>query len=122
MRELVAGAWMDAGPEYSNNRRNARKAMKTILENGLASLAVVITACVVFASGYLWYLRPDRPWPYFLAILVLCIGWILRQLARGDGGANRRSWRARRKLTQAIVSSGLLLAVALGGALFARMG
>jgi hypothetical protein len=96
--------------------------MKTISENVLTSLAVVITACVVFASGYLWYLSPDRPWPYFLAILVLCIAWTLRQLARGDGGTNRTSRAARRKLTQAIVSSGLLLAVAMGGALFARLG
>jgi hypothetical protein len=95
--------------------------MKTFVENGLTSLAVVITVCVVFASGYLWYLSPDRPWPYVLAILVLCIAWTLRQRARGEGGANHAS-RPVRKFTLAIVSSGLLLAVALGGALFARVG
>jgi hypothetical protein len=83
----------------------------------LTPLAVVIGASVVFASGYLWYLSPERPWPYLLAILVVCIAWALRHLARGDGGR-----AARRKFTQAIVSSGLLLAFALGGALFARMG
>jgi len=95
--------------------------MKTISENVLTSLAVVISACVVFASGYLWYLSPERPWPYVLAILVVCIAWTLRHLARG-GGADPTSRTARRKFTQAIISSGLLLAIALGGALFARMG
>jgi len=96
--------------------------MKTISENVLTSLAVVISAGVVFASGYLWYLSPERPWPYLLAVLVVCIAWTLRHLARGDGGADPVSQATRRKFTQAIVSSGLLLAVALGGALFARMG
>jgi hypothetical protein len=96
--------------------------MKTVSDNVLALLALVITACVVFASGYLWYLRPDRPWPYFLAILVLGIAWTLRQVASRDGEGNRASRSTRRKLTQAIVSSGLLLAVAVGGALLARTG
>ncbi len=96
--------------------------MKAISENVLTSLAVVISACVVFASGYLWYLSPLRPWPYLLAILVVCIAWTLRHLARGDRSADPTSRAARRKFTQAIVSSGLLLAIALGGALFARMG
>jgi hypothetical protein len=96
--------------------------MQAISENVLTSLAVVISACVVFASGYLWYPSPLRPWPYLLAILVVCIAWTLRHLARGDRGADPTSRAARRKFTQAIVSSGLLLAIALGGALVARMG
>jgi hypothetical protein len=80
-----------------------------------------VTACVVLLSGYLWYLNPERPWPYYLAMLVVFTAWTLRQFARGDG-ASRTSLAARRKFTQAIVSSGLLLAIALGGVLFAHMG
>ncbi len=95
--------------------------MKANFEKALNSLAVIIIACVVFASGYLCYLSPERSWRYLLAILIVCVAWITRYLYRGDREAGARSGVARRKVTQAIVSSGLLLVVALAGAIMARL-
>lgn len=96
--------------------------MKMVSEDVLFSLAVVISAFVVLASGYLCYVSPERPWPYLLAIAVVCVAWTARHLNGGDGDANPASRAARRKLTQAIVSSGLLLGIALGVALIASLG
>ena len=96
--------------------------MEMISGKVLTVLAAVVSAGVVFASGYLCYLNPERVWAYSLAIAVVCVAWIARYLSRGGGEADARSQAVRRKLTQAIVSSGLLLGVALGGALMARLG
>ena len=94
--------------------------MKTIPENILSLLAAVISACVVFVSGYLYYVSPERRWPYLLAIAVVCGAWTARGLFRGDGDS--KSQAVRRKLTYSIISAGLMLGVALGGALMARLG
>jgi len=96
--------------------------MKAISENLLFSLAVLISACVVLASGYLCYVSPARQWPYLLAVAVVGVAWTARHLANGGRDANPTSSAARRKITQAIISSGLLLAIALGGVLIARLG
>jgi hypothetical protein len=96
--------------------------MNLISARVLSILAAVISVGVVFASGYLCYLNPERAWAYLLAIAVVCVAWALRYLARGGGEADPKSQAVRRKLTQAIVSSGLLLGVALGGVLMARLG
>jgi predicted tellurium resistance membrane protein TerC len=98
------------------------KAMTAISDNVLFSLAALVSACVVLASGYLCYLSPVRRWPYLLAIGVVCVAWIARQLIGGAGNANPKASAARRKLTQAIISSGVLLAMALGGVLISRLG
>jgi hypothetical protein len=71
-----------------------------------------------------WYRSKSsalRLWSYYLAMLAVFSAWTLRQFARGDA-ASRTSQAARRKFIQAIVSSGLLLAIALGRVLFAHMG
>lgn len=94
--------------------------MKAIRKNVLFAMAAVISAFVVFASGYLCVLNPDRPWPYWLAIAVVGCAWTANYLARGDR-ADAKAEARRRQLTQAIVLSGLLLAVALGTALMARL-
>ena len=96
--------------------------MKTSLETALTALAAIISAGVVFASGFLWYLRPERPWPSLLAIAIVCCGWTARHLSRGDGQADPRAQAKRRKITRAIVVSGWTLGFALAGALMARLG
>lgn len=94
--------------------------MKMYFDNVHVWLAVVISACVVLASAYLCYLSPDHSWRYLLAILVVYVAWMVRHLYRGDREAGAGSLAARRKVTQAIVSSGLLLVVAQAGAIAAR--
>lgn len=96
--------------------------MNLISTKVLTVLAAVISACVVFASGFLCYVNPERTQAYLLAIAVVCVAWVLRYLSRGDGEADAKSQAKRRKLTQAIVSSGLILGFALGGVLMARLG
>jgi uncharacterized oligopeptide transporter (OPT) family protein len=88
----------------------------------LTVLAVVVSACVVLASGFLCYLNPERAWAYSLAIAVVSVAWAIRYLSGRGGEADAKSQAKRRKLTQAIVSSGLILGFALGGVLMARLG
>lgn len=96
--------------------------MNLISTKVLTVLAAVVSAGVVFASGYLCYVNPERAWAYSLAIAIVCVAWALRYLASGGGEADSKSQAKRRKLTQAIISSGLILAFALGGVLMARLG
>lgn len=95
--------------------------MKTISESALRSWATAISAFVVGAGGYLCFVNRERPWPYLLAIAVVCVAWIARYVAAGDS-KTERSLAKRRKLTLAIILSGLLLAVALGTKLIAQFG
>ena len=88
----------------------------------LTVLAAIISAGVVFASGYLCYVNPERAWGYSLAIAIVCVAWAVRYLHPGSGEADPKSRAVRRRLTQAIISSGLMLAFALGGVLMARFG
>ena len=90
-------------------------------DRALTWLAAVVSACVLAASGYLLYSSPERPWPYLLAILVLVVAWTLRHFASGERTA-RMSRPARSMFTQAIATAGVLLAIALGGVLVARLG
>jgi uncharacterized oligopeptide transporter (OPT) family protein len=53
---------------------------------------------------------------------VVCVAWAIRYLSGRGGEADAKSQAKRRKLTQAIVSSGLILGFALGGVLMARLG
>jgi hypothetical protein len=96
--------------------------MNLISTKILTVLAAIISACVVFASGYLCYVNPERAWAYLLAIALVCVAWAVRYLHPGSGEADPKSQRVRRRLTRAIISSGLMLAFALGGVLMARLG
>lgn len=84
--------------------------MKTNEGQAITALAVVASAGVVLAGGYLYYLRPERPWPVLLSIAILCVAWIARAVFRGESDASRD---ARRQITQSIVLAALLLGVAL---------
>lgn len=92
--------------------------MKTTSGSLLFFVAAVISAAVVLASAYLYHAQPARPWPYALAILVMGVAWTARYLVRGNGDGNDASQARQRKLTQAIVLAGLLLAMPL----IARLG
>ena len=92
--------------------------MKANSGNRLVLVAAVISAAVVLASAYLYYAQPAHPWPYALAISVMCVAWTARFLVRGDGAEAYASHVRQRKLTQAIVLAGLLLAMPL----IARLG
>ena len=94
--------------------------MKSVRESVLFTMAAIISACVVLASGYLYYVQAGSPWPYRLTIIVVVCAWTVR-FARGDrvdasGGGQRR------ELTWAIVLSGSLFVVALAGVWIGRVG
>lgn len=89
--------------------------MKTNDGRALTVVAMVASVGVVLASGYLYYLKPQRPWPLLVSIAVMGIAWIVRGMLRGDSEAARRS---RHAVTQSIILAGLLL----GAALTSQMG
>ncbi|MDL2357301.1 MAG: hypothetical protein QFF03_18765 [Pseudomonadota bacterium] len=78
--------------------------MKTLSDHLLGALAAAVSAWVVLASAYLFYITPARPWPYGLALAVIVAAWIARGVADPA---------ARRKVTQAIVLAGALLGLTL---------
>jgi hypothetical protein len=91
-------------------------------DTALATVAVAISAFVVCAAGYLWYLEPGRWRPFLAAIAVVGASWGFRQVAN-------RHWRTddvlrtkRRKFTQAIVVGTAMIAYPLGRLLFIYFG
>ena len=87
--------------------------MKTISDQPLRAFAILISAWVVFASSYLCYLHLVRPWPYILALSVIGIAWIARQLLPKGAAGGSAGQVNRRKITQAIALAGALLGIAL---------
>jgi hypothetical protein len=96
--------------------------MKTISEKILLPFAVATSAWVVLVSAYLCYVSPQRPWPYVLALAVVCIGWMVYCLGSGHQKNDSTPAESRRKHLWAIVFSGLLLTNALGIKLMAHLG
>lgn len=96
--------------------------MKTTSEELLFPFALVITGCVVFASGYLCYVSFDQRWLYVLALAVECIAWIMYYFDSGDRNSDSTSAQSRCKYLWAIMFSGLLLGNALGVKLVAQRG
>ncbi|MDY7536725.1 hypothetical protein RGU72_00385 [Undibacterium sp. 5I1] len=87
--------------------------MKTISEQPLRTFAILISTWVVFASSYLCYLHLARPWPYVLALAIIGIAWIARQLLPTGAAVGSAGQVNRRKITQAIVLAGSMLGLAL---------
>lgn len=87
--------------------------MKAISDHVLDAFAVAISAWVVLASGYLFYMNPARPWPYALALAAMCAAWIGRRIGHARGVADPAYLVSRRKVTLAIVLAGSLLGLAL---------
>lgn len=87
--------------------------MKTISEQPLRTFAILISTWIVFASSYLCYLHLARPWPYVLALAIIGIAWIARQLLPIGTGVDPASQVNRRKITQAIALAVSLLGLAL---------
>jgi len=96
--------------------------MKTISEKLLFPFALFNSGCIVFASAYLCYLSPQRPWPYVLALVVVCIAWMVYCFDSGDRKNDPTSAQSRHKHLWAIVFSGLLLGNALAVSLMAQLG
>lgn len=84
--------------------------MKTLSVQVLDALAVAVSAWVVLASAYLFYMTPARPWPYVLALAVMCAAWIARRSGPARAAADPA---VRRKVTLAIVLAGALLGLTL---------
>ena len=96
--------------------------MNAISRRAPVALAATISASVVLASAYLWTLNLQRPWPYALAIAVVAIAWILRQLTGRPGATTANPSTARQQITHAIALSGLVLGLALSVQLLASFG
>jgi hypothetical protein len=80
--------------------------MKTNEGLALTVLAMGTSAGVLLLSGYLYYLKPERPWPMLVSIAIVGVAWIVRGMCRGDSEAMRKS---RLAVTQSIVLACLLL-------------
>jgi hypothetical protein len=78
--------------------------MKTIT----AKMALVISAWVALAGGYVSYVNAERRWQCVLGMAVLGMGWLGRHAFDGDTEARMR---ARHNITQSIAYAGLLLNV-----------
>jgi len=79
----------------------------------LNSLTIVVSAYVVAVSGYLWTQRPQRPWPYVLAIILVGVAWLIRYAVSRNRAADPALRSSKRKITRAIIVAGLLLAIPL---------
>jgi hypothetical protein len=84
-----------------------------ISDNTLTVLAVITSAFVVAAAGYLCYVNPDRMWVFLTPIALVCIAWSVRFFARSAGKSDQASREHHRQLTQAIVVAGVVLGLAL---------
>ncbi|MYN28684.1 hypothetical protein [Duganella levis] len=84
--------------------------MKTMTDK----LALLISAWVVFAGSYVFYMHPERRWQCALGVAVTGIAWLIRSVFRGKTKAGEES---RHKITQSIAYAGLLLSVGLCEAL-----
>ena len=85
-------------------------------------LAALMSAWVVFVSAWLCYMTPGRPWPYLVAIALVCIAWGLRLFASGKTAINSAAQQELHKITQAIVLSAALLGMTATLALLSRLG
>lgn len=84
--------------------------MKTMTDK----LALLTSAWVVLAGGYVCYVNPGRRWQCLLGMAVLGVAWLIR---RGFHANTEARMEARHKITQSIVYAGLLLSVGLFEAL-----
>lgn len=84
--------------------------MKTMTDK----LALVISAWVVLAGGYVYCVNPGRRWQCALGMAVIGTAWAIRHAFRGHTEARRD---ARHSITQSIAYAGLLLSVGLFEAL-----
>lgn len=84
--------------------------MKTMTDK----LALLISAWVGLAGGYVCYVNPERRWQSALGMAVLGAAWLIRHAFRGNTEALKD---ARLNITQSIAYAGLLLSVGLFDAL-----
>lgn len=84
--------------------------MKTMTDK----TALVISAWVVLAGGYVCYVNPGRRWQCLLGMAVLGVAWLIRHVVQGNTEARMQ---ARHSITQSIAYAGLLLSVGLFEAL-----
>jgi hypothetical protein len=85
--------------------------VKTISETVLVACALTVTACVLLLSIYLIAANVGHPWTYGVALLVMCVAWIVRRFACGS-----------RDVTASIVAAGVLLTVALAAKALEHLG
>jgi hypothetical protein len=76
--------------------------MKTNSDRMLTTCAIVVSACVLAVSGYLYVANVGHRWADLVPVLVICAAWVAHRLT---------NWR--HDVTQAIALSGLLLLIAL---------
>jgi hypothetical protein len=109
-----------------NNRHFRPISMSSVaqpfFDKGLTSIAMAITAFVVGAASYLWYLEPSRWRPFLAAMAVVCAAWGFRQMASRRWKADDDSDAKRRKFTQAIVVGTAMMAYPLGRLLLLHCG
>ncbi len=84
--------------------------MKTMTDK----LALVISAWVVLAGGYVSYVNPERRWQCVLGVAVLGTAWAIRHIFHDNTEARKA---ARHNITRSIAYAGLLLSVGLFEAL-----
>ncbi len=84
-----------------------------IPEGLLKALAIVVSVYVLAVCAYLWARAPDRPWPYALAISLVGLAWLIRYVKGRHVAPDPKSRVSNRKLTQAIVVAGFLMAIPL---------
>ena len=85
--------------------------MKTKVDDVLTAAAVVVTACVVAISGYLFFANVGQRWVYGVAVATMVVAWFARRF-----GSSRRN------VTTSLVMAGAVLSVALGTKALEHMG